>query len=261
MQWFLRNLDSFMFQTAPRLMFDITQNEDSDHPSVQIILYPSLGNYLLSVRLPLSIIPSWPIYLQTPQRMMLSQIVAGSRPGTRHLGKVGLIGRWMFDWSLIFFGISRFFPPLLILHGMNFKIPRIRVGLIYRGEEAEWKSCGRFNILLLRLLCLKCCCGRDDNSVNGSLSGFHLLLLCPLQAVVALMGVLLRWAWGVLGEGLMGRRGGWVLLGAGIILQIGMPATNHPITSLTSTATAFYCKAQPQSEETHLCNKNLCKAV
>ena len=37
----------------------------------------------------------------------------------------------IFDWSLIFFGISRFFPPVLILHGMNFKILRIRVPLIY----------------------------------------------------------------------------------------------------------------------------------
>ena len=31
--------------------------------------------------------------------------------------------------------------------------------------------------------------------------GFHLLLLCRLQVAVGLMGVLARWALGVLGEG------------------------------------------------------------
>ena len=105
---------------------------------------PISSNHPLSESRQLSIIslaaiihyPRWPICLETQQGVMLSQI-----GGTRHWGKsdLWLVVNFLWNFTLL--------SPVLILHGMNFKILRIRLPLIYREVEGKRKSCGRFNIL------------------------------------------------------------------------------------------------------------------
>ena len=92
-------------------------------------------------------------------------------------------------------------------------------------------------------LCRILLCGHAYNTVDGS---------SWLSFVIALSSASCGGADGGacevgMGTGSFGWLEGGGPLGAGIILQIGLPAPNHPITSLTSTtASSFYCKAHSE---------------
>ena len=149
----------------------------------------------------------------------------------------------IFDWSLIFFGISRFFPQCWFFMGW---ISR------FQGSEFPWFIEGggegrpNENLAADSIFCFV-----SNTALRPCWQYSWWKLLAFICYCFVVCKLWWRWwgcLWGGHGDGKF-----WVVgggrgpLGAGIILQIGLPAPNHPITSLTSTtASSFYCKAHSE---------------
>ena len=172
-------------------------------------------------------------------------------------------GESWFDWSLLVWLVVNFLWNFTLLSSTadssrdEFQDSKDQSSLDLSRGGGRMETLWPIQYLALRLLCVKCCGGRV---MTIQLMEASLAFICYCFVVCKL-----RWLWwgclwgghGEFWERVCWRRGGGrVLLGAGIILQIGLPATDHPITSLTSTATAFYCKAHSQSER-DICEKIL----
>ena len=104
----------------------------------------------------------------------------------------------------------------------------------------------------------RCGCGCDDNTTNRNIPGFHLLLLCRLQVVVALMGgaLALGVSWGAWGE--VGVEGGvWSGVEGGVAFGcklytsdwVASHQQSHHLSDFYNQS--FYCKAQPSDNKSH----------